>query len=133
MKTVATADDVDVFLTASAHPADGLALKTLMEEVSGAPATMWGPSIVGFGRYRYEYDSGRKGEMARIGFSPRKAALTLYLSSGYPLRENLLAKLGKHTTGKGCLYIKRLSDVDPDVLRELVTGSLEDNRTRYPD
>lgn len=85
---------------------------------------MWGPSIVGFGTYHYRYDSGREGDMLRVGFSPRKAALTLYIMAGFDRYEELMARLGKYKTGKSCLYIKRLADIDLAVLQELVKGSL---------
>jgi Domain of unknown function (DU1801) len=123
---------VETFLEGAPRSADAKTLTELMEEISGEPATMWGPSIVGFGRYRYTYESGRSGEMCRIGFSPRKAALTLYLASDTPERPDLLAKLGRHTTGKACVYIKALADVDMAVLRELIAASLADNRRRWP-
>ena len=103
---------------------DCFALLDLMEEVTGAPATMWGSAIVGFGNYHYTYASGREGDWPVVGFSPRKQNLTLYIMAGFDRYEELLAKLGKHSTGKSCLYIKRLSDVDRDVLRELVQASV---------
>ncbi|WP_163460317.1 DUF1801 domain-containing protein, partial [Escherichia coli] len=78
----------------------------------------WGPSIIGFGRYAYRYDSGRTGEMCRIGFSPRKAELVLYVLDGNADQSEVLGRLGRHRTGKGCLYIRRLADVDADVLEE---------------
>ncbi len=84
---------------------------------------MWGPSIVGFGSYHYKYESGREGDSPRIGFSPRKQNMTLYLSQGIENNQDLLKNLGKHSTGKGCLYIKKLSDVDKDVLKELLSQS----------
>ena len=122
-KTQATNADVDAFLTASAHPADARTLCDLMTAVTGEPAVMWGPSIVGFGRYRYRYESGREGEMCRVGFAPRKAELVLYVGAGRPEQAPLLTRLGKHRTGKGCLYIKKLADVDAAVLREIVRNS----------
>lgn len=131
-KTRSTSADVDAFLAAAPRPEDARAIAALMARVSGASATMWGPSIVGFDRYHYRYDSGREGEMCRIGFSPRKAALTLYVNAGDPARADALARLGPHTTGKSCLYIKRLADVDLAVLEELVAAALADNRARYP-
>ena len=131
-KTQATDVAIETFLDSAPRSDDARALAALMAEVSGESATMWGPSIVGFGRYRYIYESGRSGEMCRIGFSPRKAALTLYLPSDTPERPDLLAKLGKHTTGKACIYIKALADVDMAVLRDLIVAGLEDNRQRWP-
>ncbi|MEL7159311.1 MAG: DUF1801 domain-containing protein [Bacteroidota bacterium] len=96
-----------------------------MEEITGAVPVMWGPSIIGFGSYHYVYPSGREGDWMLTGFSPRKNALTLYLMSGVEREAELLAKLGKYKTGKSCLYVKRLSDVDTDVLKELITASVE--------
>ena len=91
---------------------------------------MWGPSIIGFGSYHYTYDSGREGDMPLISFSPRKAATVLYNMTGFSDSEALLAKLGKHTTGKGCLYIKKLSDVDQQVLQALAVKSVASTRAR---
>jgi hypothetical protein len=100
-----------------------------MARLSGEPARMWGPSIIGFGRYRYRYDSGREGEMCRIGFSPRKAELVFYLGG---LEDADLAALGPHRRGKGCLYIKRLAGVDMDVLEALIAQSLAYMDAAYP-
>ena len=94
-----------------------------MAEETGEPPRMWGASIVGFGSYHYAYASGREGDWMALGFSPRKANLTLYLMDGFGGYGELLDRLGKHSTGKSCLYIKRLSDVDVDVLREMVRRS----------
>lgn len=91
---------------------------------------MWGPSIVGFGSYHYKYDSGREGDMLLIGFSPRKAAIVLYGMLGQNGTEALMAKLGKHTTGKGCLYIKKLSDVDKTVLERLIKSAVAHSHAR---
>jgi hypothetical protein len=125
-KTKATAASVDDFLDAIADPqrrADGKALRALMERVSGEPAAMWGPSIVGFGSYHYVHESGREGDMCRIGFSPRASEFALY--GGFLLSPDLLARLGKHKTGKGCLYVKRLGDVDMAVLEEIAVAALD--------
>lgn len=105
--------------------ADCFELVDLMKEITGEEPKMWGPSIVGFGSYRYRYDSGREGDWMQVGFSPRKQALTLYIMSGFSRYEDLLKRLGKHKTGKACLYVKRLSDVDRDVLRDLIAQSVE--------
>lgn len=121
-KTKPTDADVDAFLAAvepAARREDARALCALMAEASGEAPRMWGPSIIGFGVKRYAYESGHSGEISRIGFSPRKAALTLYLP-GFPDRDEVLAGLGRHTNGKGCIYIKRLSDVDAGALETLV-------------
>jgi hypothetical protein len=94
---------------------------------------MWGPSIIGFGSYHYIYESGRQGDMPLAGFSPRKAATVLYGMTGFSESEALLAKLGKHTTGGGCLYIKKLADVDQKALEALVLRSVAAKRARHPD
>src|ERR1700693_6365652 len=98
-------------LTDPARRADAKALVKLMQNATGERPKMWGPSIIGFGSYHYTYDSGREGDMPLAGFSPRKAATVVYGMTGSSDPEALLAKLGRHTTGKGCLYIKRLADV----------------------
>lgn len=122
-KTQPTQKTVTEFLGAVADEtqrADAKALVKLMQSATGEKPKMWGPSIVGFGSYHYTYESGREGDMPLVGFSPRKTATVLYLGLGESWAKPLLAKLGKHTTGKGCLYIKRLSDVDVKVLEQLV-------------
>ena len=98
-------------------------LNCLFCDVTGFQPVMWGASIIGYGRYHYRYASGREGDMALTGFSPRKQALTLYIMDGFEHYEELLAKLGKYTTGASCLYIKRLEEIDIKVLRELVAQS----------
>ena len=100
-------------------------VKELMEDVTGEEARMWGDSIVGFGHYNYKYASGREGEWMLVGFAPRKRNLTLYIMSGFDEYDDLLGDLGKHSTGKSCLYINKLEDVDMDVLRELVDKSVQ--------
>lgn len=134
-KTVETKASVDVFLRGVKDPvrrADCQVLVDLMRRVSGEEPRMWGPSIVGFGSYHYRYDSGREGDFLRAGFSPRAQNLTLYIMDGFPRYEPLLTRLGKHTTGRSCLYIKRLSDVDMGVLEELVQASWDAMARRYP-
>jgi Domain of unknown function (DU1801) len=110
---------------------DGHELASLMKQVTGKPAKMWGPSIVGFDQYHYKYASGHQGDMPITGFSPRKQSLVLYLGPGLE-DKTLLSKLGKHKVGKGCLYINKLDDVDRDLLRELVIKSVEKMRKLYP-
>ena len=125
-KTKPTAVSVADFLAAvepDARRQDAQEVCEIMGRLSGEPATMWGPSIVGFGRRRYRYESGREGETPAAGFAPRRPALVLYLGLG-PKREDFLARLGKHTTGKGCIYIKRLADVDAGVLEAMIATSL---------
>jgi hypothetical protein len=124
LKTKKTKESVAAFLAKfdDASRKDCKTLVGLMEKATGAKARMWGPSIVGFGDRRLEYPNGRQLDWFVMGFSPRKAALTLYLPGAVSKSENL-AKLGKHTTGKGCLYIKKLSDVDGVVLEKLIRNS----------
>jgi hypothetical protein len=125
-KTQATDASVDAFL-AKVEPeqrrADGRVLLDMMVRLTGEQPILWGPSIVGFGSVHYRYESGREGDICRIGFSPRKAQLVLYLAATLPGRDALLAKLGKHSLGKGCLYIKTLADVDGTVLEDLIARS----------
>jgi hypothetical protein len=127
-KTTRTDASVDEFLGTvpdARRRADAEEVCELMREVTGVEPAMWGPSIVGFGSYRYRYASGREGDWPAVALSPRKQALTLYISDGYDEYADLLARLGPHTIGRSCLYIKRLSDVDTDVLRTLVRDSFE--------
>jgi hypothetical protein len=112
--------------------ADCLTLVALMEKVTGEKAVMWGPSIIGFGTYRLAYADGSEADWPIAGFSPRKQDLTLYLMGVFDRRADLMKKLGKHRTGKVCLYIKRLADVDMKVLKELVAASVGYGRERYP-
>ena len=118
-KTMPTGEDPRDFLE-SLEPErrrrDGLALLELFNTVTQLAPQMWGPSIVGYGRYRYRYDSGREGESLLTGFSPRKTALTLYIMPGYSDLAEPLSRLGKYRLGKSCLYVNKLADVDPDVL-----------------
>jgi len=128
IKTRPTGVAVDAFLDAVPDPQrreDGKALRALFERITGEPATMWGPSIVGFGDYHYKYASGHEGDMARIGYSPRAKELVLYIGATNPEAADLLARLGKHRTGKSCLYVKRLSDVDMAVLEEMIRTELK--------
>ncbi len=132
-KTKRNRTSVRKFLDAVEHPRrreDAKKVAALMAEITGEEPAMWGDSIVGYGSYRYQYRSGHGGEWFVTGFSPRKANLTLYLMSGFSRYPELLARLGKHKTGKSCLYINRLDDVDMEVLRELVTESVACVRER---
>ena len=136
IKTKPTGEAVDRFLDAVPDPqrrADGKMLRAMFERITGAPATMWGPSIIGFGSYHYKYDSGHEGEMCRLGYSPRKADLVLYVLTQSEGQDALLARLGKHRTGKSCLYIKRLGDVDQGVLEELTVHALHYMNEKYPE
>jgi len=134
MKTIQTGTNPMSFIrkvTNEQKRKDSVELLEMMVKVTGEPARMWGPSIIGFGKYHYKYDSGREGDMCLTGFSPRSQALTLYLGPGLQ-DEKLMATLGKYKTGKGCLYIKNLDDVDRTVLRKLIAKSVEEMRKRYP-
>ena len=110
--------------------ADAAALVRIFQRASGEPPVMWGPSIVGFGKYHYKYESGREGDVCLVGFSPRSAALVLYARSGAKGEEARLAALGKYKTGKGCLYVKRLADLDVKALEALVRASADHMRER---
>jgi hypothetical protein len=128
LKTQRTDASVEGFLndvTNEKKREDSFAILELMREVTGEDPAMWGPSIVGFGSYRYRYASGREGAWPLVGFSPRKRNLTLYIMSGFDNYEALLADLGKYKTGKACLYINKLEDVDLSTLRELVRQSVD--------
>ncbi len=120
-KTTPTDMSVDAFLDGVEHPvrrADGKAVRAMMERVTGEPAVMWGPSIVGFGSYHYRYASGHEGDTCRVGFSPRSANLVLYVG-GFPDYDALLAKLGKYRRSRACLYLNKLADADPAVLEKI--------------
>ena len=128
-KTKPTNQSVKEFLNEISEPerrADCFAVAKIMEEISGQKPKMWGPSIVGFGSYRYKYASGREGDWPEMGFSPRKKDLTLYIMMGFEKHAELMEKLGKHSTGKSCLYIKRLSDVHIPTLKKLMKIGLKD-------
>lgn len=134
-QTKATALSVEEFIAGVEDPKrreDAARLVALLEDETGEPATMWGSSIVGFGRYHYRYDSGHEGDAALVGFSPRKANLVLYMMADEPERTERLARLGKHKSGKGCIYVNRLADLDETVLREMARASIETLKARYP-
>ena len=125
--------DVQRFIDSIDDPrkrAEVAELTALMQEVAGEPPAMWGSSVVGFGHYHYKYASGREGDWFVLGFAPRKQNLTLYLGYLESLdeRDDLLASLGKHSSGKGCLYLKRLSDANPEALRRLLEAAVSAGR-----
>lgn len=133
-KTVPTAESADAFLLKvedSVRRSDALLLRDLMVRVTGEEPVMWGPSMVGFGTYHYKYDSGREGDYMLTGFSPRKTNLSIYLMDGFSGKEEQLARLGKHKTGKSCLYVNKLADIDMDVLEEMVKESVANMRAQY--
>jgi hypothetical protein len=126
MKTVQTEASVEDFLNLIENDQkreDCFEIVKMMKQVTKKEPKMWGPSIIGFGSYHYKYESGREGDAPQIGFSPRKQNITLYILSGSDHENPLLQKLGKHSTSKVCLYIKRLADVDKKVLLELIKES----------
>jgi hypothetical protein len=128
LKTKRNKGDVQAFLNSvpdEKKRQDSFAILELMRRVTGKEPEMWGDSIVGFGSYHYKYKSGREGDWFLTGFSPRKQNITLYIMAGFDEYDKLLNKLGKHTTGKSCLYVKKIEDVDADVLKELVRQSVE--------
>ena len=135
LKTQPTTASVDAFIDAlddEPKRADSRVVAEMMAEITGVPGVVWGSSIVGFGKYHYRYASGREGDFFEAGFSPRKRALTLYVMAGFSEYEDLLGRLGRHSTGKSCLYVKRLAYIDLDVLRELLTRSVSYIRAKYP-
>ena len=135
-KTQPTAAFVEDFIQAVESPRkreDAFTLKQMMEEITGEKAVMWGPSIIGFGQYHYKYASGHEGDAPIVGFSPRKAAISLYLMSCIEQKdEALMAKLGKYKSSVACIYINKLSDVNETVLRELIKQSYDFMKEKYP-
>jgi hypothetical protein len=128
LKTKRNSGNVEAFLSGVADEKkrqDSFAILELMKKVTGKEPEMWGESIVGFGKYHYKYASGREGDWFLTGFSPRAQNLALYIMAGFEQYEALLGRLGKHSTGKSCLYIKKIEDIDADVLEELVKRSVE--------
>lgn len=128
LKTKVNDASVNKFLKTVKDPQqqkDSFAILELMKEITKEEPRMWGPSIVGFGSYHYKYASGHEGDMCITGFSPRKQALTLYILPGFEMNADLMKKLGKYKTGKSCLYIKKLEDVDQKILRKIITESVK--------
>ena len=135
LKTKPTGQDVEAFLNAISDEKrrrDSFVVLELMKDVTGAEPKMWGSSIVAFGDYHYKYASGREGDWFVTGFSPRKQNLTLYIMSGFDQYDELMSRLGKYTTGKACLYIKKIEDIDLATLKELVAQSVEHMRKTNP-
>jgi hypothetical protein len=128
LKTKPTTESVTTFLNKVADKTrreDCFDVLEMMRDVTKEEPTMWGSSIVGFGRYRYKYESGREGEWPITGFSPRKGDLTLYIVPGFEIAPDLMKRLGKYKTGKSCLYIRKLADVDRKVLKQLIEKSVK--------
>ena len=133
-KTVATDQSVEQFIDSVDNEVkknDSLTLLDMMADITGQPPVMWGSSLIGFGTYHYRYASGREGDFFLTGFSPRKQALTIYIMPGFSEYDEILEELGKYKTGKSCLYVKKLEDVDHDLLRELITKSVAYMRDNY--
>jgi Domain of unknown function (DU1801) len=135
-KTQPTPASVEAFIDAVDHPGrreDARVALKLLSEVTGEAPVMWGPSIIGFGRYHYRYESGREGDAPLVGFSPRKANTVFYMAAYDDARGDFLNRLGKHKSGQSCVYVNRLSDIDQDVLAEMARWSVEALKARYPD
>ncbi len=134
-KTIATDNDVGSYLNSiegEEKRKDSIRLDGLFQKITKNDPMMWGETIVGYGSYHYIYDSGREGDMCRAGFSARKNALTLYCMSGFSQQDDLLKKLGSHKVGKSCLYIKRLSDIDMDILAQIIQKDWDYMNKKYP-
>ncbi|HET7584888.1 MAG TPA: DUF1801 domain-containing protein [Gemmatimonadaceae bacterium] len=129
--TTASVRDYIAGIGDAARRRDCEALSALIAKATKYPPTMWGPSIVGFGSYHYRYESGREGDMCLVGFSSRKGAIVMYGLQGAADADRLLARLGKHTSGKGCVYIKTLADVNLDVLAKLVASAAGETKRRH--
>lgn len=133
-KTIENDDSVEAFLNAVPNEqkkADCYRIKEMMEEITGHSPKMWGKSLVGFDSYHYKYETGREGDMLKVGFSPRAQNLTIYIMPGFERYDSLMEKLGKYKTGKSCLYIKRLTDIDEQVLRTLIKESFDHMTKKY--
>ena len=133
-RTQATDGDVQAFLTGVSPDwkrADALRLDAIFREVTGFRPVMWGASIIGYGRYHYVYETGREGDFLATGFSPRSQNFSIYIMPGYADFSDILKRLGKHNTSKSCLYVRRLSDIDQNVLAEVIRAGLDDLRARW--
>lgn len=134
-KTTATGKDpykfIDEWVENDQKKQDSLMLIDMMQRITGHPPKMWGPTMIGFGDWHYVSHSGREGDWFSMGFSPRKAAISLYITMDTEHHPELMHKLGKHTTGKGCIYVKRLSDIDMAVLEDLTRVCYEDLKQQY--
>lgn len=136
-KTTQTQSSVEEFIQTFVEDQtkrdDSFALIKIMQEQSGFEPKMWGPSIIGFGTYHYKYASGHQGDAPLVAFSPRKAAITLYLYTSEENREEFLSKLGKHKASKGCIYVKKLSDIDVETLKKMIVFSIDYIKNLYPE
>jgi hypothetical protein len=135
-KTVPTSEDVEQYLRSiddEKKRKDSFTLVDLMRQVTGEQPRLWVGNIIGFGQYHYKYASGHEGDAALVGFAPRKSSISLYVLSGFEGQEQLLAMLGKHKAGKGCLYVNRLDDIDLPTLGKILQGTVENIRRLYPE
>ncbi|EMR05983.1 hypothetical protein C772_01963 [Bhargavaea cecembensis DSE10] len=135
-KTKPTDSSVIEFIEQIEHPRkkeDAYRLLDLFAETTGREAVMWGPSIIGFGKYHYRYATGHEGDAPLVGFSPRKAKISLYVTVDNAEREEQLSRLGKHTSGKACVYVNKLDDIDQNVLKEIIRSSIGFLEKTYPD
>jgi len=136
LKTKETDNSVIEFIETVENPKkkeDAYKLLDIFTETTGFPAKMWGPSIIGFGSYHYKYASGHEGDAPLVGFSPRKAKTSLYFAPGESKRAEMLERFGKHTTGKACVYINKIADIDIAVLQELIIASVDFLKETYPE
>lgn len=130
-----TGQDVTEYIETIDHQrkkAEAYELLDIFQEVSGFEPEMWYPNIIGFGQYHYQYESGLEGDASYVAFAPRKAKISLYLSPDFEGREELLTAFGKHTTGKMCIYVNKLADIDKDILREMIKRSIHHTKSVYP-
>ena len=133
-KTTETSASVADFINAvedGGKRKDCIEIMQIMQRQTGLLPKMWGPAIVGFGSYHYQYESGREGDAPLVAFSPRKAAISLYLASEFPQKEKLLSQFGKYSIGKSCISVKKLSDINQEVFKEMITQSLKALKTKY--
>lgn len=134
-KTTETQNSVTEFINAVDNEVkrnDAFELLTIIQETTGFEPKMWGPSIIGFGSYHYKYESGHEGDAPLAGFSPRKTAMTVYFYLPEENREELLSQLGKHTSSKACIYIKKLADIDIEILKKIILRSIAYTQKLYP-
>ncbi len=134
-KTTETNQSVTVFINMISDEVkrrDCFRLLEIFKTHTGFEPKMWGPSIIGFGKYHYKYESGHEGDAPVTGFSPRSTAIVLYLSAKFEKRDELLKKFGKHKTGKACIYIKKLDELNPEILGQMISNSVKEIRKRYP-
>ena len=136
IKTTETSNSVNDFINSVGNEIkrkDSFKIIEIMQKQTGFEPKMWGPSIIGFGNYHYKYESGHEGDMPLAAFSPRSTAIVFYFSEEFENRDELLQKLGKHKKGKVCVYIKRIDDIDVNVLETIISNSVKDVKSRYPE